>query len=88
MQDHASVCEGARDVFLGKKIRLRPVPAIRVGTTVMSEPLSGQDGRGRRVSDTVCHGDYCGCGRGAWSGPDGEIWPVEVRTTEFTLWRL
>ena len=62
--------------------------AIRVGRAVMSEPLAGQDGRGRLVPDTVFHGDYRGCGRGAWSGPAGEIWPVEVRTAGFTLWSL
>lgn len=94
MQVHAMRCKrmreharGARKVFSGE-MRLRPGPAIRVGASGYVRTRAGQDGHGKQVPGAVFHGECSGGGPGVWPGAAGEIWPDEVRTTGFTLWRL
>lgn len=91
MRCDASACEsmqGVREKFFSGEMRLRPGPAIRVGASGYVRTRAGQDGHGKQVPGAVFHGECSGGGPGVWPGAAGEIWPDEVRTTGFTLWRL
>ena len=86
---YAGLCERMRGkcgkFFPREEEEITAGPAIRVGPRGYIRQRVGQDGHEKQVPDEVFHGEYSSGDHGVWPESAGEIWPVEVRTTGFTL---
>ena len=86
MTAHARACRGcAKSFFRGDEV------TAGTGDKGRCERLCPDEGRpGRPREAGPCAVFHCAAEwwSGVWPGAAGEIWPDEVRTTGFTLWRL